>query len=179
MSTRTDAELLDALRNGDRRAGAELFARYRNTSRDLARHFGARGDTPDVVQDVWAQLLRSPPQLRGEDLSAYLTVSIRNRVLLQRRRSAKYGTLSSRHMPADHGTSPTQRVAHEQRLGRVWAAIEAGEFSEDELRLLELRNTVSSAEAGRELGVPASTYRGQARRALRKLAELVGLDPQQ
>jgi RNA polymerase sigma factor (sigma-70 family) len=176
MTARSDAELLQALREGNRAAGAELFARHAKASRALARRFGAGADTPDVVQEVWTQILRSPPELRGESLSGWLATTIRNRVARYRRSSARIGTLSSRHLPAAAGTSPTQRVAHDEQLRRVWRAIEAGELSDEELRLLALRYTSSSAEAGRELGVPASTYRGRARRVLEKLVQIVGLD---
>lgn len=176
VSMHTDKELLRALREGDRNAGAELFARYREISRALARRFGAGGDTPDIVQDVWAQLIRSPPELRGESLAGWLSVTIRNRVARQRRGSRRHATLSSRHHPVAPGTTPTQRVAQSEQLRRVWAAVESGQLSEDELRVLALRYSMSSTQAGRLLGVPASTFRGRAGRVLKKLVGIVGLE---
>ena len=177
MPGRTDVELLEALRAGDRDAGAELFSRYAEASREHARRFGAGGDTPDIVQDVWTQILRTPPQLRNDSLAGWLAVTIRNRVLRRQQSRARFETLGSQPLAQrTPPTSPTQQVAHNERLGRIWSAIEAGELSEQDLQLLALKYAGSSTAAGRQLDIPASTFRTRATRALRRVAALVGLD---
>jgi RNA polymerase sigma-70 factor (ECF subfamily) len=89
------AELLEAARQGQDEAAAELVASYgphvmRTIRRTLSREIRGKFDSIDFAQAVWASLFSSPEQLDGvkepQQLVGLLATMARNKVIDELRR---------------------------------------------------------------------------------------------
>lgn len=78
--SRTDAELLQAVRGGDDPAFGELYQRYRSLAERIARRTGVSGvDVDDVVGEAWTKVLRALRSGRGPSTNfpGYLATATR------------------------------------------------------------------------------------------------------
>jgi RNA polymerase sigma factor (sigma-70 family) len=77
--TRTDAELIDAVRAGDESAFAELYARHKTAARRLASSYRRADDPDDLVHESFELVLTAIKRGAGprEAFRAYLLVTLR------------------------------------------------------------------------------------------------------
>ena len=59
-TTRSDAELLGQVRDGDDAALGELYVRHRDAALRLARSYGAAADAEDVVNEAFERVMGVP-----------------------------------------------------------------------------------------------------------------------
>jgi RNA polymerase sigma factor (sigma-70 family) len=80
MTTRTDDDLVRAVRGGDDEAFGELFARHAAQARRVAGRAGPAGEADDVVSEVFAGVLVQIRAGRGPTASfrAYLMTGVRH-----------------------------------------------------------------------------------------------------
>ncbi len=171
----TDVELLDAWREGNKRAGKQLFERhYDAVHRFFRNKVGA--DAPDLVQKTFLGCIESVDRYRGEgSFRSYLfAVAYRQLCKYYRSRTSErarfdVGTVSA----ADLDPTPS-RVVAKRREQRV--LLEALRGIPVELQVaLELHywEQMSDAEIARSLGVPLGTMKSRIRRARQLLSERI------
>lgn len=82
LSSYTDHELLEAIRNDDEKAFRELFRRYWRKVRDMAyARVRSKDVTEEIVQDLFVSLWNKRASLSVNNLPAYLFTSVKHRVL--------------------------------------------------------------------------------------------------
>jgi len=172
-SSRTDAELIGMVADGDRTAFEELHRRYARSVLGIAlRRIGDRGRAEDVTQDtftsIWRSAARYDPQ-RGAAASWLYTVA-RNAIVdgLRRRTEPSVGELPDTPAP---GEGPDGAAEAEWVSWRVHRALQT--LPEHERSLVELAywGELSQTEIAERLGIPLGTVKTRTRSALRRLAD--------
>ena len=175
--TRTDAELLAHVADGDRGAFEELHRRYARSVLGIAlRRIGDRGRAEDATQDTFASIWRSASRFdpsRGEATSWLYTVA-RNAIVdgLRRRREPPVEEAPDLASP---GPGPDEEAEQGWVAWRVHRALEV--LPEQERTVVELGywSGLSQSEIAGYLGIPLGTVKTRTRAALRRLAgELEG-----
>ncbi|HEX3291275.1 MAG TPA: sigma-70 family RNA polymerase sigma factor [Gaiella sp.] len=171
--TRTDAELIALIADGDRRAFDELHRRYARSVLGIAlRRIGDRGRAEDVTQDTFASVWRSASRYdpaRGQAASWLYTVA-RNAIVDGLRRRPPPTVENPPDIPsADPG--PPDAAESEWVSWRVHRAVES--LPEQERTLVELAywSGLSQSEIADYVGVPLGTVKTRTRAALRRLAD--------
>jgi RNA polymerase sigma-70 factor (ECF subfamily) len=171
--TRTDAELIALIADGDRRAFDELHRRYARSVLGIAlRRIGDRGRAEDVTQDTFASVWRSASRYdpaRGQAASWLYTVA-RNAIVDGLRRRPPPTVEKPPDIPsADPG--PPDAAESEWVSWRVHRAVES--LPEQERTLVELAywSGLSQSEIADYVGVPLGTVKTRTRAALRRLAD--------
>ncbi|MCA9648654.1 MAG: sigma-70 family RNA polymerase sigma factor [Myxococcales bacterium] len=175
----SDPELLAAWRDGDGRAGQELFSRYfEAVSRFFANKVNA--DHEDLIQETFEACVRGRDRLRDDgSFRAYL-FSVAFNVLKahyrRMREEARVGELGSASV---HDLSPGPST--------VVGGAEQGQLLLEALRripidiqaVLEMRywEDMSSTEIGTALSIPAATVRSRLRRGREQLEQTIGQLP--
>lgn len=174
--SRTDAELIGLVANGDHRAFEELHRRYARPVLGIAlRRIGDRGRAEDATQDTFASLWRSAGRFdpaRGKATSWLFTVA-RNAIIdgLRRRSEAPVETPPD---VAEPGPGPDDAAESEWVSWRVHRAIET--LPDQERTLIELAywSGLSQSEIAAKLDVPLGTVKTRTRSALSRLADELG-----
>ena len=174
--TRTDAELIADVAEGDRDAFEELHRRYARSVLGIAlRRMGDRGRAEDATQETFASIWRSAARFdpeRGEATSWLYTVA-RNAVVDGLRRRREPPVDEAPELPA---TDPGPDDAAESAwvAWRVHRALET--LPEQERSLVELAywSGLSQSEIAQYLDVPLGTVKTRTRSALRRLADELG-----
>jgi RNA polymerase sigma-70 factor (ECF subfamily) len=171
--SRTDAELIALIADGDRRAFEELHRRYARSVLGIAlRRIGDRGRAEDVTQDTFASVWRSASRYdpaRGKAASWLYTVA-RNAIVDGLRRRPPPTVENPPDVPsADPG--PQDAAESEWVSWRVHRAVES--LPEQERTLVELAywSGLSQSEIADYVGVPLGTVKTRTRAALRRLAD--------
>ena len=82
MSSNSDQELLQAIRDNDEKAFAELFRRYWKYAYTITyKRIRSEAVTQEIVQDLFISLWNRRAKLSVEHLPSYLYVSVKNKVL--------------------------------------------------------------------------------------------------
>jgi RNA polymerase sigma-70 factor (ECF subfamily) len=168
----SDPELLAAWRDGDVRAGQELFGRY---FEPVSRFFANKlhDDRDDLIQETFEACVRGRDRLRDDGSFRSYLFSVAFNVLkgyFRRRRNAalvdELGS-SSLHDLAPGPSTLVSTVQQEQLLLEALRRIPM-----DLQVVLEMRywEEMSSAEIGAALGIPATTARTRLHRG-RELLE--------
>ena len=174
--TRTDAELIAHVADGDRVAFEELHRRYARSVLGIAlRRIGDRGRAEDATQDTFASIWRSADRFdpeKGEATSWLYTVA-RNAIVdgLRRRREppvAEAPEIAALD-PGPDDAAETGWVAW-----RVHRALETLPEQERSLVQLAYWSGLSQSEIAEYLGVPLGTVKTRTRSALRRLADELG-----
>jgi RNA polymerase sigma factor (sigma-70 family) len=168
-----DAELLEAWRAGDKRAGKQLFERHYDAVHRFFRN-KAGPEAPDLVQKTFLGCLESVERFRGEGSFRSWVFAIAYRQLCKH-----YRTQASERARIDLGTvsvwdldpTPSRMLAErsEQRL-----LLEALRRIPVELQVaLELHywEQLSDAEIARALELPLGTAKSRIRRGRQLLGE--------
>jgi RNA polymerase sigma-70 factor (ECF subfamily) len=180
-------ELMRRVRAGDEEAASELVRRYEskirrvvrfNLDSRLQRHF----DSMDVCQSVLASFFvraglgQYELHTSGQILNL-LAVMARNKLANQVKHQRR-GRRDHRRVTADDGVqaaddapSPSEQVANRELLAEA-----RGRLSEEERRLLELREQGKEwTEIATELGGSAEALRKKLGRAIERVAQELGL----
>jgi RNA polymerase sigma-70 factor, ECF subfamily len=174
--SRTDAELIGLVADGDHRAFEELHRRYARPVLGIAlRRIGDRGRAEDATQDTFASLWRSAGRFdptRGKATSWLFTVA-RNAIVdgLRRRPDA---TVDGPPDVAEPGPGPDDAAESEWVSWRVHRALET--LPDQERTLIELAywSGLSQSEVADHVGIPLGTVKTRTRSALRRLADELG-----
>ena len=165
-----DEELLEAWRNGDQRAGRELFDRYY----ELLRRFfvnkvSSEEALADLIQDTLTACLQGSDRYRGEaSFQAYLYGIARN--LLYRHWSKRRPDLDAdAHSIIDLGAGPTTLLARDERERRLLAALRRVPLRYQEVLELYYWEELKGGSLGEYLGVPEDTARTRLRAARQAL----------
>jgi RNA polymerase sigma factor (sigma-70 family) len=168
--TRTDAELIDAVRNGNGSAYAELYARHRATAYRLAWAYRNVDDPDDLVHESFELVLTALKRGTGPDhaFRAYLFVTLRR---LAARRLGR-----SRDEPVDEVPEPEGAVQQSTTLDPAdrHLVLSAYESLPDRSREILWHSTVEGRqprELGPLLGVSANAAAALAYRAREKLRQ--------
>lgn len=174
---------MEQWRAGDRDAGDALIAQYFEF---VCRFFRSKlgDDVDDLVQRVFLDCVESRGRIRDGGFRAYLAMIAHNRLMDHLR--AKYRTpelvdvasLSVR----DLGTTPTQRLAKNQRQELLLQALQ--HISVEQQILLELAywEDLTGPEIAEVLGIEPNTVRSRlsrARATLREVVETLARSPAQ
>jgi len=176
VDSRTDAELIGLVADGDHRAFEELHRRYARPVLGIAlRRIGDRGRAEDATQDTFASLWRSAGRFdptRGKATSWLFTVA-RNAIIdgLRRRPEA---TVESPPDVAEPGPGPDDAAESEWVAWRVHRALET--LPDHERTLVELAywSGLSQSEIADRLDLPLGTVKTRTRSALSRLADELG-----
>jgi RNA polymerase sigma-70 factor (ECF subfamily) len=176
VDSRTDAELIGLVADGDHRAFEELHRRYARPVLGIAlRRIGDRGRAEDATQDTFASLWRSAGRFdptRGKATSWLFTVA-RNAIIdgLRRRPDA---TVESPPDVAEPGPGPDDAAESEWVTWRVHRALET--LPDHERTLVELAywSGLSQSEIADHLEIPLGTVKTRTRSALSRLADELG-----
>jgi RNA polymerase sigma-70 factor (ECF subfamily) len=174
--SRTDAELIGLVADGDHGAFEELHRRYARPVLGIAlRRIGDRGRAEDATQDTFASLWRSAGRFdptRGKATSWLFTVA-RNAIVDGLRRRPETTVDEPPDVP-EPGPGPDDATESEWVSWRVHRALET--LSDHERSLIELAywSGLSQSEIANHLGIPLGTVKTRTRSALRRLADELG-----
>jgi RNA polymerase sigma factor (sigma-70 family) len=161
-TSRTDAEVVDAIRSGDRDAFAELYDRYADPIHDFCRSLLRDAtEAADVTHDVFLyaaeriSALRDPAKVR-----AWLYAIARNSCLQRFRkgRHRSHDDVDLAAMPAAT-PAPDEALEHDELVALVWSAA-AGLSTRDQALLdLHVRHGLDGQELAAVIGEsPSQTY---------------------
>ncbi len=174
--TRTDAELIAHVADGDGVAFEELHRRYARSVLGIAlRRIGDRGRAEDATQDTFASIWRSASRFdpgKGEATSWLYTVA-RNAIVDGLRRKREPPVDEAPELAAlDPG--PDDAAESGWVAWRVHRALETLPEQERSLVQLAYWSGMSQSEIADYLGVPLGTVKTRTRSALRRLADELG-----
>lgn len=163
-----DFALVEAARDGDRDAFAELYVRYRGAVHAIALSRLSHADASDVVQDVFVIALRRLPQLRKpEAFGGWLMMIARNRAVdvLRRQKPTTELTDSIGTMAA-----PTAEAA------QALAAIKALPDAYRETLIMRLVEGMTGPEIAERSGLTPNSVRVNLHRGMKLLRKKLGLE---
>ena len=185
MSTElTEQELARALRTGSPDALAALFDRHADRIYNHCfRWIGDWAEAEDAVGTVFLEVWRHRHRVAIHDDSALpwlygvATNVCRNLTRGRRRRLLATSSLPAAEAVADHADQVTDRLASEQRMRTVLAAVENLPPGEREVLSLVAWAGLTYEQAAAALDVPVGTVRSRLSRARARLAARLD-DPQ-
>ena len=177
---RTDSELLDGIRKGDRSAVEELLGRYEpSIYRFGLRMCGNEDAAREVLQETLLAAFRNLPSFRGEaSISTWLYQIARSFCIKERRGEHPTEPLDRSTGQRLAGSSPTpDAVAHAREIGSALAAA-IGALPPEYREALVLRDVegLSAEEASAVVGVEVGALKSRLHRARTQLrSELAAL----
>jgi RNA polymerase sigma-70 factor, ECF subfamily len=182
-SSEADAALWQS--SGPDEIAAELTRRFRDRLRFFAaRRLRDREAAEDVAQEVLRrtlEALRAGRVEKREALPAFLFQTARH-VCMQRARSGAREARALERMGSgeeetghSESENPLTELIGEERRRAVRAALQALDAEDRDLLLMSYDASVETAEIGRRLGITAGAVRVRRHRAVRRLAELLGV----
>jgi RNA polymerase sigma factor (sigma-70 family) len=171
VSDRTDPELLQSWRDGDTRAGSELFDRHFDVLyRFLASKVGDAAD--DLVQQTFTACIRGGVAYRGESsFRAYLFAIARHelyRFLERRRREGPPCDVAELSLH-DLGTSPSVAIARKEDERVLLDALQRLPLEQQLVVELYYIEGLRGRDLVAALGIPPGTVRSRLRLALDRL----------
>lgn len=178
-----DAQLLEAMADGDRTALARLYDRHAPLLLALAtRMLGAEAEAEDLVHDVllevWQRAGDYDPA-RGS-VRTWLCMRTRSRALDRLRSRARLRSSTDGHHPAlesseraERADEPAEDPALTPDRRRVHGAMSDLPPSQREVLALTYFEGLSSAEIATRLGVPQGTVKSRVAAAMAKLRDLM------
>lgn len=171
MSDRTDPELLQSWRDGDAKAGSELFDRHFDVLyRFLANKVGDAAD--DLVQQTFTACIRGGVAYRGESsFRAYLFAIARHelyRFLERRGREGPPCDVAELSLH-DLGTSPSAAIARKEDERVLLEALHRLPLEQQLVVELYYIEGMRGRDLVAALGIPPGTVRSRLRLALDRL----------
>lgn len=169
---KTDFELLEAWRGGDRMAGNELFDRHFDALFRFFRNKVGEG-ADDLVQQTFLACVQSRERFRGDaSFRTYVFTVARSKLYdhlgRQRREGAiDYGVTSC----ADLGVSPSGIIAEDEQQRMLLAALRSLPVDLQVALELFYFEKIRGPELADVLGVPEGTVRSRLRRGREILRE--------
>ncbi|MFV8752662.1 RNA polymerase sigma factor [Nannocystaceae bacterium ST9] len=168
-----DRELLRAWREGDRRAGSELFSRHFDALYGFFRNKVHSGDAAeDLVQQTMLACVRNRDGFRGDaSFRTYLFTVARSRLIDLYRRRGRSDEPEGVSSLLDPGQSPSTWFRTGERKLQLLAAL--SQLSFDHQLALELHYVqgFKGPELAEILAIPEGTVRSRLRRARAALIE--------
>ncbi len=164
---KSDIELLDAWRDGDKSAGNDLFNRHFDS---ICRFFANKvsADVDDLIQRTFLACMEGRDRFRGEaSFRAYLFGVARN-VLRRHYRDKRYRGERFDALEvsvADMGPGPSMLVADKQEQQLLLHALRRLPLDHQITLELYYWESMSGSELAEVLAVPEGTVRGRIRRA--------------
>ena len=169
----TDAELLEAWRGGDRRAGEELFERHFDA---VARFFRNKIDhgIDDLIQRTFLACVESRDKFRGDSSFRSYIFGVAHNILGKHYRSKKrHGDRIDFGVTSVHDLAPSPSVVvakhREQRL--LLEALRRIPLEHQVVLELYYWERLPAPEVAQVVGVPEGTARTRIRRAKQLLVE--------
>ena len=169
-----DRALLEAWREGDRRAGRRLVERHlAGLGRFFANKVGHEQEAHDLVAETFERFSQALPRYRGDSSVRTFLFGIAHNVLREfiRRREREAGRGEPLVSVADLGPSPSMVVARHQQERLLLHALRALPLEHQVVLELSLFEDMSRAEIAEVTGTPAGTIAGRLRRARELLDE--------
>lgn len=160
---------VEALKRREPAALALLYKRHRSrVAAILVRSLGSDDELPDLVQDVFVQVVKSLPSFRGDpdSLLAWIkriaTFTARRKIRSRRRRWwLRSADIAEGYEPTDGGPSPDV-VCALQRLDAILAQLPAGECDVFRCRVVHGHSLQETADA---CGISLATVKRRLERA--------------
>ena len=149
------------------------MARYQRGATRLAAVIAGPSDADDIAQEAFMKAYRALDRLHdGAAFSPWFYKIVANEARNVRRSSGRRARLALRVMPvaeADHGATPEEAVAAEQRRANLLAALD--ELAERDRLVIACRYLLglSEAETAAALDCPPGTVKSRTSRALQRL----------
>ncbi|MGE3809546.1 MAG: RNA polymerase sigma factor [Gemmataceae bacterium] len=126
----------------------------------------------DAIHDAFVNMCRAPER-PIDDLTAYVFASVRNAAYdLVRQRKLSGLPADSVYLPG--GTSPEEKVAHQELLGLAAQHIEQLPDEQREVLILKVHGGLSFKQIAEIVGAPLPTVAARYRRVLLGLREQLG-----
>jgi RNA polymerase sigma-70 factor (ECF subfamily) len=177
---RSDAELLDAVREGDRTAVEELLSRYEaSIYRFGLRMCGNEEAAREVLQETLLAAFRNLPTFRGEAVISTWLYQIARSFCIKERRG-EHPTVSLESKTGERlaePSAPPDVHAHAREIGAALAAA-IGALSPEQREVLVLRDVegLSAEEAAAVIGIEVGALKSRLHRARTQLrGELAAL----
>ncbi len=170
MTRHADKTLLIGLAAGQEHAFAQLYDRFGSRMyRTALKFLGRPEDAEDVVQEVFAALVRAGSRLKQVDnLPAYLFTALRRAAAkraIKRQNEPVTGTTDPSHV-LSKSDSTQQDNPHSEQLDR---ALQALPEQQREVVALKIEGELTFAEIGQVLNLSSNTAASRYRYALEKL----------
>jgi len=166
---RTDLELLDAWRAGDRAAGDALVSRHWAS---ISRFFRAKvgDDGADLISQTFLACVEGRDRIAGDNVKAYLFAVARRRLADHFRKRARAPVVDlARSSLVDLGTGPATELGRRQR-GELLRDALARIPLDDQIALeLAYFEGMSTRDLAAVLEIPENTVRSRLSRARDKL----------
>ncbi len=169
MPESTDSQLLEAWREGDERAGAQLFDRHFSS---VFRFFHNKIDqnAEDLVQDEFLACLRGKQRFRGQATFRTYLFTIARNVLYDFFRARSRNLIDfTEHSVIDLGTTPSQAVARKQEQAALLAALRAIPLNHQIMLELYYWEGMRGPELAQVLDISPHTVRSRLHRARQAL----------
>jgi RNA polymerase sigma factor (sigma-70 family) len=169
---RTDSELLDAWRGGDRPAGNELFDRYFEAVRRFFANKADR-DTEDLVQRTFLAVVEGRERFEGRSTFRTYLFAVANNVLREFIRAKRndrkfdFGT----HSVMDLGAGPSSVLVEKQQQRLLLEALRRIPLDFQTVLELYFWERFTGVQLAEVLGVPENTARSRVRRGKELLVE--------
>jgi RNA polymerase sigma factor (sigma-70 family) len=173
----TDLQLLEAWRQGDRKAGSDLFERHFDS---ICRFFANKiqSDVDDLVQRTFQACVEGKERFRGQSSFRTYLFGVAHNVLRshlrKRRREGErfdFGLTSV----FDLGLSPTTLIAQAKEQQLTLQALRRIPLDHQIVLELYYWEDMTAAELAEVLEIPEGTVRGRIRRAKQLLEEQLSL----
>lgn len=165
--TAFETQLIERVRRGDEEAFGELYKIYAPLVHGVVLARAPRGETDDIVQDVFLSAYENISRLRdGAALGAWLAAIARNRATQYYRQAKPTAELPE-------NLCGTDRPAAE--AGEILAAIRALPDSYRETLILRLVEGMTGDEIARQTGLTPASVRVNLHRGMRMLRKKLGV----
>ena len=177
MTEETDAELVAAVRRGDREAAGHLAERYLRAARAVALSVtGEVAGAEDVAQDAFVYAMERIDDCRHPDrFGGWLMQIVRNRSLnhVRNRKADRHVPLDSAPFPSRE-PSPERELARSSLRDRLLAGLARIRPDRREVVLLHDLEGWTHREIAERLNLPPGTVRSHLHHARRALREILG-----
>jgi RNA polymerase sigma-70 factor (ECF subfamily) len=172
----TDAELVHAVRRGDRRAANHLIERYLRAARAVALAVtGSEADAEDACQDAFVTAIERIDDCRDPArFGKWLLQIVRNRSRNLIRVPAVRRAVALDETAPSAGASPVVELERGEIRERLLAALAEIPEQHREVVLLHDLEGWKHREIADRLGLPEGTVRSHLHHARRKLRQLLG-----
>jgi len=177
---RSDAEIAEALKRGDRGAELEAWNRFSpGTSQTLRRLLGPGPDREDLLQEVYLRFfrnvrsLREPAAVRG--FLAGICVHVVRQEIARRRRSRWLRLTTTGDPPEAAG--PSVDVESRNVIARYYEVLDRLGASDRSIFVARTIEKLTLEEVADHHGVSVSTAQRRLARATKRVAAMVRQDP--
>jgi RNA polymerase sigma-70 factor, ECF subfamily len=177
--TRSDAEIADALRRGDRDAELEAWNRFSpGTSQTLRRLLGPGPDREDLLQEVYLRFfrnvrsLREPAAVRGF-LSGICVHVVRQEIA--RRRRSRWLQLTTTGDPPD-APGPAPDIEARNVIARYYDVLERLGSTDRSIFVSRTIEKLTLEEVAEHHGISVSTTQRRLARATKRVSAMIRQD---